>query len=261
MFRLLIGAGVALALAGGLAGCAGGPEGNPTVFPYEMQAEALAAQPVKRVIIAHVNLGGPSRRYLRRHEKRIDKMVEAYLEEHDIKVLPQRLFEQQWKRAQRIHGNPYDPTTGKMNRQAFSQILFKVRDELQKRQKFDAFVFTDILEREVAFSGGVKRVARWDGVSRRPTLQGPGSGVSTSFDWNQPATVASLWVNVYDKDLERLFMSIGGLDTTEAIDTRSSGGGFVRRRSILEHAGHLREGIGLAFHPFIEMDDYPGEER
>lgn len=247
---------ICLAAALLLAACAGAPESNPTVFPYEMRESALAETPIKRVVIAHINLGGPSRKYLQSHEERIDKLVEAYLEENGIKVLSQRLFEQQWKRAERIYGNPYDPTSGKINKNAFARILVNVRDELQKRQKFDAIVFTDILEMEVAFSGGLKHIARWHGVSRKPTLQGPGSGVSVDFNWNQLAKVASLWVSIYDTELERLFTSIGGLDTTEAIDTRS-GGDFVRRRSILEHRGHLQEGIQLAFHPFIEMEDYP----
>jgi len=61
--------------------------------------------------------------------------------------------------------------------------------------------------------------------------------------------------------LRRLFTSIGGLDSTEAIDTRSSGGDYVRRRNILENDNNIEEGIELAFHPFIEMKGYPGPER
>ncbi len=49
------------------------------------------------------------------------------------------------------------------------------------------------------------------------------------------------------------------MTVTEAIDTRSSSGRFVRRRSMLESKGHLREGIELAFHPFIVMERYPGK--
>jgi len=241
-----------------LAACTGAPEVNPTVFPYEIDAERLSQRPLDRVVIAHVNLGGPSRNYLQVHEKRLDKLVENYLEEQGIEVLPQRLFEQHWKTAVRMYGNTYDPTTGDVNQRAFARVLIQVRDELLKARPFDAIVFTDILEQEVPFSGGLKHLARWHGVSRKPTLQGPGDGVSANHDWNRPAKVASLWVSIYDVELQRLFTSVGGLDTTEAIDTRSSSGRFVRRRSILENRAHLREGIELAFHPFIEMEAYPG---
>ncbi len=243
-----------------LAACGTTASYNPTVFPYEMDEARLQQTEIKTVIIAHINLGGPSRRYLQEHEARLDKLVEEYLEEHGIRVLPQRQFEQRWKTAVRIYGKPYDPTSGKINQKTFVQILVNVRDGLQESHNLDAIIFTDLVEQEVAFSGGLKHLARWHGVSRKPTLQGPGDGVSTAFDWNQTATAASLWVSVYDMELQRLFTSIGGLDTTQAIDTRSSSGRYVRRRSILENGSNLREGIELAFHPFIAMQKYPGEQ-
>lgn len=244
-----------------LAACSSTPTANLTVFPYDIDRERLAEQPIKRVIIAHVNLGGPSRNYLKDHAARIDRMVKSYLEEHDIKVLPGRLFQQRWKTAVRIYGNPYDPTSGRINQKTFALILINVRDELQKSEKVDAIIFTDLLEQEISFSGGLKHLARWHGVSRKPTLQGPGDGVSSNFDWNKSAKAASLWVSIYNMELHRVFTSIGGLDTTQAIDTRSSSGRFVRRRSMLENDSHIEEGIELAFHPFIEMHNYPGPER
>ena len=48
----------------------------------------------------------------------------------------------------------------------------------------------------------------------------------------------------------------GGLDATDAIDTRSAR--YTRRRNMLENENNLMEGIRLAFHPFIEMQDWPG---
>jgi hypothetical protein len=243
------------------AACAGTPIENMTAFPYEIDRERLAQKPIENVIIAHVNLGGPSRNYLKTIEPRIDSMVKNYLEEHDINVLPGRLFEQRWKTAVRVYGNPYDPTSGRINQKTFALILINVRDELIKTEKLDAIIFTDLIEQEVSFSGGLKHLARWHGVTRKPTLQGPGDGVSANFDWNKAATAASLWVSIYDTTLNRVFTSIGGLDTTQAIDTRSSSGRFVRRRSMLENDSHIEEGIELAFHPFIVMSDYPGVER
>jgi hypothetical protein len=146
-----------------------------------------------------------------------------------------------------------------MNQKAFVQSMVAVRDELQENERPDAIVFTDLLEQEVPFSAGLQHIARWHGVSRKPTLQGPGDGVSADFDWSRPARAASLWVNIYNMELNRVFSSIGGLDMTDAIDTRSSSGRFVRRRSILENKANLQEGIELAFHPFIVMKAYPGK--
>lgn len=250
--------GAALLLAAGLSACSSGPSYNPTTFQAEMDGGPEAFKKVKTVIIPHVNLGPPSRNYLQDVEPRIDGLVSSYLKKNGYKVLPQREFRQHWNTAVRAFGDPVDPTTGKVNMKSFVQIMQSVRDQLRETTDLDAFVFTDVVEFEVPFNGGLKHLARWDGVTRRPSLQGPGSGVSADFDWNQTAAVASLQISVYDIELQRLFASRGGLDATDAIDTRSSAGRYVRRRNVLESEDYLMEGIKLAFHPFIPWEDWPG---
>ncbi|RLA58650.1 MAG: hypothetical protein DRR04_10470 [Gammaproteobacteria bacterium] len=240
-----------------LLGCAGAPTYNPTVYAFNINEELLAESDVKTVVIPHVNLGIGSRSYLAKEEKRIDGYVDRYLREKGYKVLPQREFKQHWNTAVRAFGNPSDPTTGKINMKTFAQIMTSVRDQM-KESGLDAFVFTDLVELQVSFSNGLKHLARWDGVSRKPSLQGPGDGVSGDFDWYKQAAVASLQISIYDIDLQRLFTSRGGIDATDAIDTRSSSGRYIRRRNILENEAHLREGIELSFHPFIEMEAWPG---
>ncbi len=254
MFRLLCSALLAL-----LAACSSAPTYNPTVFPYEIDRERLAQNPIRRVVIAHVNIDRMSRRYLQEHEARLDKMVERYLEANGIEVVSSREFEQEWRTAVRAYGNVFDPATGEVNRKSFALALVAVRDALVESGTVDGIVFTDLLERETTFSSGLQHMARWDGVSRKPTLQGPGDGVTAGFNWAQPLAVASLWVSVYDLELKRVFTSVGGIDTTQAVDTRSSSGRYVRRRSILESDNFIEEGIALAFHPFVPMKDYPGE--
>lgn len=241
-----------------LVACSGTPTYNPTTYPFEIDRARIDGQPVKTVVIAHVNLGTQSRNYLEKEAPRIDTKVAAYLKESGFTVLPQRQFEQHWNTAVRAYGNPVDPTTGKINSKTFAQIMHRVRDELAQNTDLDAFIFTNLLEFEVSFSGGLKHLARWDGVTRTPTLQGPGSGVSTEFDWNMLAAVASLQVTIYDMELQPLFVGRGGLEATDAIDSRSSKGRYIRRRSILENDTHVLEGIQLAFHPFIEYQDWPG---
>ncbi|MEQ9465128.1 MAG: hypothetical protein RJQ10_15815 [Haliea sp.] len=257
-FRTLGRAAVALAALLGLAACSTGPTYNPTVFPYELDTEKLAQNKVKTVIIPHVNLGQPSRTYLEKEAPRIDGMVSTYLKQHGYKVLPQRDFIQHWNTAVRAFGDPFDPTTGRVNMATFAQVIQSVRDRLQDTTDVDAFVFTDLIESQVPFGAGMQRIARWHGVSRKPSLQGPGTGVSADFDWNQAASVASLQVSVYDMDLQRVFASVGGLDATDAIDARSSAGRFIRRRNILENESFVNDGIAIAFHPFIVSEIWPG---
>jgi hypothetical protein len=244
-----------------LVACSGTPTQNPTTFAYQLDQAKLDAHPIKTVVIAHVNLGTQSRHYLEKEAPRIDAKVASYLKDNGIKVLPQRDFEQHWNTAVRAFGNPVDPTSGKLNRKTFAQIMFQIRDEMAKTTKLDAFIFTDLVELEVSFSGGLKHVARWDGVSRTPSMQGPGDSVSADFDWNMLAAVASLQVSIYNMDLEPVFSSRGGLDATDAIDSRSSTGRYIRRNNILENDTNVEEGIRLAFHPFITMDDWPGKSQ
>lgn len=241
-----------------LLACSSTPTYNPTTFPFEIDKERLAADEVRTVVIAHVNLGGVSRNYLEKEAPRIDGHIRTYLKENGFKVLPQREFQQLWNTAVRAYGNPVDPSSGKTNMKTFVQIMQSVRDQMAKTTDLDAFIFTDLVELQVAFSGGLKHLARWDGVSRKPSLQGPGSGVAADFDWNMQAAVASINISIYDMELKRLFSGRGGMDSTEAIDTRSSKGRYIRRRNILENRDNVMEGIQLAFHPFIEMKDWPG---
>jgi hypothetical protein len=249
---------LALSLALTLSACSGAPTYNPTTFPSQVEQALLDEAIVKTLVFAHVNLGTPSRNYLEKHAPRVDAAVSAYLKENGFKVLPQRKFEQHWNTAVRAFGNPVDPTSGRVNMKTFAQIMHTVRDEMRKSGKLDAFIFTDLVEFQVPFSGGLKHLARWDGVTRKPSLQGPGNAVSSDFDWNMQAAVASLQVTIYDMELRALFSSRGGLDATEAIDTRSSTGRYVRRRNLLENDNFINEGIALAFHPFIIMEDWPG---
>ena len=246
-------------LAALLLACSSTPTYNPTTFPYEINEELAAQGKIKTVVIPHINLGGVSRNYLEKEAPRIDGYVSTYLKENGFKVLPQRQFQQHWNTAVRIYGNPVDPTSGKVNMKAFSQIMQNVRDEMAKESDLDAFVFTDLVEFEVSFSGGLKHLARWDGVSRKPSMQGPGNAVSADFDWNMQAAVASIQVTIFDKDLQRVFLGRGGMDATDAIDSRSSSGRYIRRRNILESRDNVMEGIQLAFHPFIEFEDWPGK--
>ena len=240
-----------------LVACSSAPTYNPTVFPYELDEEKMQALNIRTVVIPHVNLGGPSRNYLEEVSPRIDGMVSTYLKDNGFKVLPQREFKQHWSTAVRAYGDPVDPTTGKVNMKTYGQIMESVRDQMKKRN-LDAFVFTNLIELETNFSDGIKHTAKWDGVTRKPSLQGPGNGVSADFDWSTQLAVASLQVAVFDMELQRVFISRGGMDTTDAIDTRSSAARFVRRRNILENETFVMEGIQLAFHPFIDMERYPG---
>jgi hypothetical protein len=209
------------------------------------------------VVIASVNLGGPSRNYLKKREAFVDSRVQEYLEDAGYELRPQREFSQRWNNAVLIYGDPIDPTTGRVNQKSFIQIVQAVRDQLREQTDISSIVFTDIIEKEIYYEQGMNRVTRFDGVTRKPAIQGAGSGVTSEFDWSRPVAAATMRVAWFNMDLGRIFSGEGGMEVTDAVDTRS-GTAFVRRRDVLENENQIDEGIAIAFHPISAMKNWPG---
>ncbi len=230
---------------------------NPTTIAAEFNEEIYTQAEIKTVVITSVNLGTRSRTHLEKEAGQIDARITSYLRSNGFNVLPQREFSQRWNNAVLTYGNPVDPTTGRVNMKTFIQLMQTVRDQMREQTNVDAFVFTDLIELEVVFQAGVNRIARFDGVTRKPALQGAGSGVNADFDWGRPVTAASIQISIYDIDLQKVFLGRGGIELTEAVDTRS-GSSFVRRRNIMTNEDFIDEGIALALHPVIPMAKWPG---
>ena len=251
---------VVIAIA--LAACASTSNKNvaSTAFPYTVVDNEVGQEKYPRVLIAHVNFGKPSRKYLRPYESRIDEFVRDYLKDSDFKLVSSAVFEDQWTGAVRRYGSPFNPTTGKINQSSFAKTLSYVFEQLRARDIVDAVIFTDLIEREISYGNSINRVARWDGVSRKLSTQGPGSGVPSDFNWAQSVEAVSLWVNVFDMNLQAIFQSAGGIEVTQALSLKSTPK-FVRRRNLLGNRRSIEEGVALALHPMIEMNSYPGVAR
>lgn len=252
---------IASVMVAGLMGCSGSPTvggGYNATTPSNVFEQALFDQlDSKVVVIANVNLGAPSRNYLKKREAFVDTRVQEYLEDAGYEVRPQREFAQRWNNAILIYGDPIDPTTGRVNQKSFIQIVQAVRDQLREQTDIGSIIFTDIIEKDVYYEQGLNRVTRFDGVTRKPAVQGAGSGVTAEFDWSRAVAAATMRIAWFNMDLQRLFSGEGGMEVTDAVDTRS-GTAFVRRRDVLENENHIDEGIAIAFHPVIEMRNWPG---
>ena len=232
---------------------------NATTNPNQLNEAIVAEKPMKNVVIAHVNIGAPSRNYIKRSEAMVDGRIAEYLQDNGYNILPQREFSQRWNNATLIYGDPVDPTTGRINTKTFIRITQSIRDDMREKTDVDGFIFTDLIEHDAVVSGGMNHIARFNGVSRKPSLKGPGDGVSSDFDWSRPVSAVSLQISVYNIDLDQAFAGLGGIDLTDAIDTRS-GNGWVRRKDILENENYIDQGIELALHPLIVMDNWPGAD-
>ena len=256
-----VGLAAVLSLAVALVGCGASPTvggGYNATTPTNLFDEAIFERlDSKVVVIANVNLGAPSRNYLKKREAFIDSRVQEYLESAGYEVRPQREFSQRWNNAILIYGDPVDPTTGRVNQKSFIQIVQAVREQLREQTDIGSIVFTDIIEKDVYYEQGLNRVTRFDGVTRKPAVQGAGSGVTADFDWSRAVSAATIRIGWFNMDLERMFVGEGGMEVTDAVDTRS-GTAFVRRRDVLENENHIDEGLAIAFHPIIPMRNWPG---
>jgi len=233
-------------------------ESNPTVIEYHIDEAVVRNKSFKQVMIAPINIGKPSRKYLEKSEKRVDRLVEDYLKQNGFEVVSNRPFESRWQQAQRKYGQTYDPSTGKFSRYYQSALAETLGQVFEGQPNLSAVIFTDLVEREIMFSDGMQHIARWDGVQRKPKLEGSGEGVSNDFNWLQNVDSVSLAINVFDRQLKNVFQSAGGLDVTQALNLRAEK--FMRRSDVLDNETNLQEGIRLAFHPMIIMDDYPGRK-
>ena len=234
---------------------------NPTVFAYEYDQPQTANKRYKKVILAPVSLGAPPPSYLEKGQRKVRGMVRDYLKSNGYEILPNYHFENAWKTASRTYGDVYDPTTGKIDMNAWRGAMVTTGEIIRKQTDADAIVFADVFEHDIQHSPSMQHYARWYGVTRKPALRGSGTSVPIDFNWTQQIKAASLLITIYDSDLKRVFTSRGGMDTLYEVDTKSSSPSFVRRKKMLKSDGNIEEGIELAFHPFITMDDYPGKEE
>ncbi len=234
---------------------------NPTVFAYQYEQASVASTPIKKVILAPVSLGAPPPSYLQKGNRKARAMIRDYLKSNGYEILPDYHFDNAWQQARRTYGNVYDPSTGKVDVNAWRSAMVTTGKKLREQTDAEAIIFADLFEHDVQHSHSMKHYARWYGVTRKPKLKGAGNGVPLDFDWGQQVKAASVMVTIFDINLKRVFSSRGGVDTLETVDLKRSTPTFTRSKKLLANSDYIEEGIQLAFHPFIVMKKYPGEKK
>lgn len=230
---------------------------NPTVYPYKMDSTWFSAHQPKRVAIAPFSLSGDSRAWLKEGQQLASSIAEEYLEEHGYTVVNNNALRSAWSNAIRVHGNPWDPLTGKANMETLARVVSNTLANAQQTTPVDLVIVIDVIEREVLFEQYGDYRARWDGVARKPKLVGPDNYVTEDFDWDRPVKATSAAINIYTPEFQNVFHSIGGIGLAQDINTRTGSIGFTRKEEPFRYQSHIEEGIALAFHPFIPMRDYP----
>lgn len=240
--------------------CASTPGGNnSTSYDYFIDEAVINKKSIKKIILAPQQLGTPVLSHLRVGEKRIKAKIARYLKSNGFELIPDYHFKNAWNQAKRTYGDPYDPSTGRIDPETWRRVMATTGQTLRNQTNVDAIVFADVIEHTTQHGPTNKHYARWLGVARKPNLVGTGNSIPADFDWSQEVKVASLKVTIYDQNLVNIFSSFAGIDVTQGIDMRSSTPSFIRRKKLLSSDSFIEDSINIGFHPFIIMDDYPGK--
>lgn len=232
---------------------------SDTLYQYKIDAEATDRSKLKTLVIASVNYGQESPSYIRYEEKGVDEAVADYLREQGYVVLSGNQFDTAWANAIDKHGKYYDRTTASYRRDRFNLVLSDTLDELKEKYQVDGILFTDLIVRKVNFSYKQPHYAAWDGVKRKPRLKG-GSGVPRDYNWAKTFRASSLSVTLFRSDKKFLFNSVGGIEMIDNLNMKTGTPKATRHSNLFDDEDVLMEGIKLAFHPFIQMTDYPGSK-
>jgi hypothetical protein len=136
-----------------------------------------------------------------------------------------------------------------------------------KEHQFDAIVVPSILLHQVR---AVSSYAKWDGVERRMKVVGApkkhfsGAAKDTLVDGIEnggisgDVMVTSVHVLVYTREGEKVFEGRGGIAFVHDIDLSHIQKKHLwsyRMRDPVVDVGSLREGIAIAFHPYLTQPD------
>lgn len=228
-----------------------------TLYPFVDHRAKLNSPDIKRVMLATVNYGLPSRQYLQSHEQNIDEYIAQYLKKQQLHVYSSKPFEQLWRQAENEHGTLYNRTTGQntqAHQLAYQQTLTTL---FANNPNIDAIIFTDLIEIPIRYQYATQRNAEWHGVQRRIKVEGLGEGAPIDFNLAQEIDAISLAITVVDRQQRIIFKSIGGIQVAQALVLGNKTTSFQKRRDLLSSKKDIQQAIEIAFHPLIKMKGYP----
>ena len=232
------------------------------LHPYELHEGHLGAPGVERVLLLSPNALTELAPELDGSTRRVSKEIRAHLEACDVEVTAMSVADarQAWMGLETQAGESQEQRAGR-----FARLLIAAYD-------VDVMIAPDLAMR----AGRVRAVTRdvdWDGVRRTLEVKGHigehGSvWVTTEVRGEMPAV--SLHVAVYEPQGSVVFDSFGGLDlihdaklnpvTRQDLNQRVPipTWNWELKRGRLRDAEHLREGVAMAFEPYLVRPPAPG---
>jgi hypothetical protein len=131
-------------------------------------------------------------------------------------------------------------------------------ERARKSKTFDALIMPALVLRAVESR---KRMIKWDGVVRKYKVinfSKEAKKKKISGDASPDFTGVSLHVSVFGANGDAIFQNYGGLDLVHDLDMdqveRTMRAKFTLKAKLLKDTEHLRQGVALAFAPYLPRD-------
>jgi hypothetical protein len=209
------------------------------VHEHEIADGWRGAPEVSRVLLAPMNATGTIAEELQPGAEQTFALAVEHLEANGIAVerVPLFRFRNAWTRS--FEGVELDPKAPELPSEAIANLAKRLAVE----HDFDVLLMPALEIRNARVN---QFSQRWDGVSRGWKDERMVGGGSTRWTGDVPA--ASLRVRVYAATGEEVFDGVGGLDV---MFKYTQGNQMTLVDAPLSDADHLREGVRIAFDPFI----------
>lgn len=216
---------------------------------YRLDEEIYQSLPEKKAVyIAPVELLSTRIANFRDVYGVMQSEIESYMAGNGYNVLSSGRIERNFSYNMAEIGGFYNQQTGKFDTKLLHKCIDNTIEDLKKYGEFSTIVIPLLVFSPLSLQRPYTR-GTWNGVTRKVDVKTT-SGMSFS-----PVRTMSIKLIVFSSESDFIFDSVGGIDFIQKVrevgSLGSRGVGLTTKESDEFSLEDIREGIEMAFHPFI----------
>jgi hypothetical protein len=184
--------------------------------------------------------------------RELEKSIEVYIREKGYHVGDNRQLAEEWKNEAQSEKGFYDPVSGQLDWPKIHACLMKAIERVNEKQNIDAVIFIQVVSRPARLMGD--RVY-WDGCSKK-VYDDNGDEV-LEVNWRGEIEGLSLRVQIFNRDRLLLFENIGALEFPYILHNSYQDINLKWKDTLRFDSNEIKEGMAIAFHPFIQDIRFP----
>lgn len=214
---------------------------------FKLEPDQVGAPGVERFLMLPLNVAVSLPEEFEKSVPRVSEQMLRYIESHGRQVDSISAYEghQLWIQSVKQAGVASRLVAG------FDSAVVALTKQLAKTRSFDAVVMPSLVFRKAQLS---RRTASWDGVKRRIRIvsyRKSDSIIRTLSFGDGTITAVSLHIFVFSSDGIRVFESFAGIEVAHEVAVFEREYQFELREDLLDDDDVLRDGIALAFDPYL----------